>query len=90
MKKGRRRQENKGYNTACTGLEPGGLAQPGALPETPGQNDRAKVEELYDLEADVGERTNLAAKHPQKVAELRELMRSIEARDKLAPSDNNR
>jgi arylsulfatase A-like enzyme len=54
------------------------------------ENDRVKVEELYDLEADVGERTNLAAKHPQKVAELRELMRSIEARDKLAPSDNNR
>ena len=36
------------------------------------------VEELYDLESDLGEQTNLAAKGPEKVAELRALMRSIE------------
>ncbi len=54
------------------------------------EDDREKVEELYDLETDLGERTNLAAKHPQKVAELRELMRSIEEHDKLTPSDNKR
>lgn len=42
------------------------------------EDDREKVEELYDLETDLGERTNLAAKHPQKVAELKALMRSIE------------
>ena len=40
---------------------------------------REKVEELYDLEADLGERTNLATKHPEKVAELKALMKSIEA-----------
>jgi arylsulfatase A-like enzyme len=54
------------------------------------ENDREKVEELYDLEADLGERTNLAAKFPQKVAELKALMLSIEGRDKLDPKDNNR
>ena len=31
---------------------------------------RPKAEELYDLEADLGESTNLAAKHPRKVASL--------------------
>ena len=54
------------------------------------ENGRKKVEELYDLEADLGEQTNLAAKFPEKVAELRTLMRSIEGRDKLAPADNKR
>ena len=54
------------------------------------ENDRKKVEELYDLEADLGEQTNLAAKFPAKVAELRTLMRSIEGRDKLSPADNKR
>ena len=54
------------------------------------ENDRKKVEELYDLESDVGERTNLAAKFPEKVSELRALMLSIEGRDKLSPSDNAR
>ena len=54
------------------------------------EDDRKKVAELYDLEADLGERTNLAAKFPDKVAELRTLMQSIEGRDKLAPSDNKR
>ena len=54
------------------------------------EDDRKKVEELYDLEADLGERTNLAQKFPDKVAELKTLMQSIEAGDRLAPSDNKR
>jgi arylsulfatase A-like enzyme len=45
-------------------------------------DDREKVDELYDLEADLGERTNLAAKHPEKVAELKALMESVEGADK--------
>ena len=54
------------------------------------ENDRKKVEELYDLETDLGERTNLAAKFPKKVAELKALMLSIEGSDRLAPGDNKR
>jgi arylsulfatase A-like enzyme len=54
------------------------------------EDDRKKVEELYDLEVDLGERTNLAQKFPDKVAELKTLMQSIEAGDRLAPSDNKR
>ena len=41
------------------------------------ENDREKVEELYDLEADLGETTNLADKHPEILAELRELTEKI-------------
>jgi arylsulfatase A-like enzyme len=54
------------------------------------ENGRKKVNELYDLEADLGERTNLAAKFPEKVAELQALMRSIEDGDKLEPEANRR
>jgi arylsulfatase A-like enzyme len=54
------------------------------------ENDREKVEELYDLEADLGEQTNLAATFPEKVSELRTLMQRIEGRDKLATADNKR
>ena len=54
------------------------------------ENDRKTEEELYDLEADLGEQTNLAAKFPQRVAELRTLMQSIEGGDKLEPSANKR
>jgi hypothetical protein len=32
---------------------------------------------LFDLEADLGEQTNLAAKHPKIVAELKQLMEKI-------------
>ena len=42
---------------------------------------RPKAEELYDLEADLGESTNLAAKHPKVVAELKSLMEEIERYD---------
>jgi len=40
-------------------------------------NERAQVEELYDLEADLGETTNLAEKHPEKVAELKALLQEV-------------
>ncbi len=36
--------------------------------------DREQVEELYDLEADLSETTNLASKHPEIVKQLREQM----------------
>jgi len=35
---------------------------------------RKQVEELYDLESDIGETTNLAEKYPEKVKELKALM----------------
>ena len=44
------------------------------------ENDRRPVEELYDLETDLGEQTNLAHKYPEKVSQLKALMRSIEDR----------
>lgn len=54
------------------------------------EDERKKVEELYDLETDIGERTNLAAKFPEMVSELRTLMQSIEGSDKVTPADNTR
>lgn len=54
------------------------------------EDDRQKVDELYDLEADLGEQTNLATKFPEKVAELKALMQSIEGTDRLAEKDNRR
>ena len=44
------------------------------------------MEELYDLEADLGERNNLAEKHPEKVDELKVLMSSIEGKNSGTPS----
>ncbi len=38
---------------------------------------RPEVEELYDLEADLGETNNLAAKYPEIVAELKQLLTRI-------------
>jgi arylsulfatase A-like enzyme len=43
------------------------------------EDDRPLVEELYDLESDPGERQNVAEQHPDKVAELRQLMLRIES-----------
>ncbi len=54
------------------------------------ENDREKTDELYDLEADLGERNNLAAKYPDKVAALKALLLKIEAGDKLDPKANRR
>ncbi|PAY16235.1 N-acetylgalactosamine 6-sulfate sulfatase [Rhodopirellula sp. SM50] len=45
------------------------------------EDDRKKVEELYNLKSDLGEQTNLAAEHPEKVAELKALMHQIEGND---------
>ncbi|MEE2639244.1 MAG: sulfatase [Planctomycetota bacterium] len=42
------------------------------------EENRPRVDELYDLESDLGEQKNLAAQYPEKVAELRSLMQSIE------------
>jgi arylsulfatase A-like enzyme len=39
--------------------------------------ERKQVVELYDLEADMGERNNLAAKYPEKVEELRKLLETL-------------
>ena len=54
------------------------LAAEHQVPGYAKDNDRSKVEELYDLETDIGETTNLADQHPEKVRELRELMKKIQ------------
>jgi arylsulfatase A-like enzyme len=54
------------------------------------ENDRPNVDELFDLEADLGERTNLADQYLDKVAELRKLMLEIEGKDRLLQTDNER
>lgn len=38
-------------------------------------------DELYNLATDPGQKTNLAAKHPEKVKELLELLKKVRARD---------
>lgn len=40
-----------------------------------------KDDELYNLATDPGQKTNLAAKHPEKVKELLELLKKVRARD---------
>ncbi len=52
------------------------------------EDDRQKVEELYDLEADLGERKNLAAEMPEKVAQMRALMNAIESGKITAVDDS--
>ena len=42
------------------------------------EDKRKKIEELYDLENDLGETKNLAAQFPEKAAQLKTLMQSIE------------
>jgi len=54
------------------------------------EDDRKKIPELYDIESDLGEKTNLASRFPEKVGELEKLMLSIEGGDKLDPSANRR
>lgn len=54
------------------------------------EDDRKNVDELYDLESDLGEQTNLAAKHPDQVAKLKALMTKIESKDRITPADNKR
>ena len=54
------------------------------------EDDRKPVDELYNLEEDLGERTNLAAKFPEKVAEMNALMKKIESHDRLKASDSAR
>ena len=41
---------------------------------------RTEVEELYDLDADIGETKNLAADNPELIAELKQLMEKIAIR----------
>jgi arylsulfatase A-like enzyme len=48
-----------------------------AVPGYAQDRERKKVEELYDLETDIGETTNLAGKHPEKVAELKRLLEEL-------------
>ena len=47
--------------------------------------DRAKEEELYDLDADIGESKNLADKHPEILARLRKKTEEYIARKPGAP-----
>ena len=54
------------------------------------EDDRKKVDELYDLDADLGETKNLAEKYPEKVAELKALMKEIEGDDQLKPNASRR
>ena len=52
-------------------------ALPELAPDAPGQ--------LYDLEADPGERTNLSLKYPEIVKELSELLEKSKADGRSAP-----
>ena len=52
-------------------------------------DSRRKVDELYDLETDLGERANLAAKHPKIVAELKQLMIGIESKNSGKENTSN-
>ncbi len=52
------------------------------------EDDREKVAELYDLEADLGEQTNLASQFPEKVDELAKLMAEIENAEPLPKGAN--
>ena len=53
-------------------------------------DDRKREAELYDLATDLGERTNLADQFPDRVAELKALMVSIEDGDRLEAKANRR
>jgi hypothetical protein len=51
------------------------------------KDDRPEVEELYDLDADIGESNNLAQKHPQVVEKLKAELEKIKAqKSEIAPN----
>ena len=54
------------------------------------EDNRQKVDELYNLESDIGETTNLALRNPKKVKELKERMISVEGADQLRSADSKR
>jgi arylsulfatase A len=47
--------------------------------------DDAEPAELYQIREDPGQRTNLAAKHPEKVVEMRTLLKKIRDQGHSAP-----
>lgn len=47
-------------------------------------DDNAAVE-LYDLQTDIEQKHNLAAKHPKRVAKLQVLLRKIQEQGHSAP-----
>lgn len=49
------------------------------------EEDREQVEELYDLDADIGETTNLATRNPDILARLRQATEKIMSRKAGAP-----
>ena len=54
------------------------------------EDGRQAKEELYDLRTDLGEKTNVAALYPEKVAELKQLMRVTEGKDSKGKQSNVR
>ena len=54
------------------------------------EDNRGELDELYNLDADLGETRNLARQYPEKVAELKALMRQIEGGDQLKPDASRR
>jgi arylsulfatase A-like enzyme len=55
------------------------------IPAGTGPKKKKTVDELYDLATDLGETTNLAAKQPGKVKELRQLLRGIREKGHSRP-----
>lgn len=51
------------------------------IPSYAREKDHKKVAQLFDLEADVGEKYNLAEQYPDKVRELEKLMKTIAGDD---------
>ena len=67
-------------------MEPQERSAPTAWSEKHGfPPEDGQAVELYDLNSDAGQRHNLAAKHPQKVAELRLLLDRMRREGRSAP-----